>query len=76
MRMGRISVEVDSAMGGTSEAVSLERENAELLAVIESISDAVFIGDMNGITRCNKAALAQLGFATLGQLNRPVGILA
>jgi PAS domain S-box-containing protein len=56
--------------------VSPKRQTAELLAVIESISDAIFIGDRNGISRCNTAALAQLGFTAPAELNRPVAVLA
>ncbi|MDB5408136.1 MAG: response regulator [Rhodospirillales bacterium] len=64
------------AMDANSSTGSLDHQTAELLAVIESISDGVFIGDRNGISRCNRAALAQLGFATVAELNRPVEALA
>ncbi|MFL5308947.1 MAG: ATP-binding protein [Myxococcales bacterium] len=39
----------------------VERHAAELEAVIESLPDAVYIGDAKGIKRSNAAALAQLG---------------
>ena len=40
---------------------ALERRAAELAAVIESIPDAVFVGDADGIRMANRAGLALLG---------------
>lgn len=48
----------------------------ELLAILYSISDGVYIGGMEGITLVNKAALDQLGFTNREELNRHVGTLA
>lgn len=53
-----------------------DRPAAELRAVIESMSDAVYIGGMDGITFANQAALDQLGFTSCEELNRNIGILA
>jgi len=49
---------------------------AELRAVIESMSDAVYIGGISGMTFTNQAALDQLGFVTREELNRSIGTLA
>ena len=56
--------------------VAAERREAELRAVVESMSDAVYIGTAEGITLANPAALDQLGFATREELNRGVATLA
>jgi PAS domain S-box-containing protein len=53
-----------------------ERRAAELRAVIDSMGDAVYVGDARGISLANQAALDQLGYATLEELNRPVDVLA
>ncbi|MBI3972755.1 MAG: PAS domain-containing sensor histidine kinase [Chloroflexi bacterium] len=47
----------------------VEQRVAELSAIIESIPDAVFIGNEHGITRCNAHVLQLLGFETLEELN-------
>ena len=57
-------------------AAAAERRAAELRAVLESMSDAVYIGGREGITFANRAALDQLGFATREELNRGVATLA
>jgi PAS domain S-box-containing protein len=49
---------------------------AELHAMLESISDAVYIGNAEGITLANQRALDQLGFTTREELNRQIEILA
>jgi PAS domain S-box-containing protein len=54
----------------------LELYAAQLEALIERIPDAVYIGDMTGIIRCNDTALSMLGYDSIEQLNRPVGHLA
>lgn len=56
--------------------VAAERRAAELGAVLESTTDGVYIGGMEGITLANQPALDQLGFATPEELNRHVGTLA
>ncbi|HEX3159631.1 MAG TPA: ATP-binding protein, partial [Gemmatimonadaceae bacterium] len=53
-----------------------ERRAAELWAVLESMSDAVYIGTAEGITLANQQALDQLGFATREELDRHIGTLA
>jgi PAS domain S-box-containing protein len=52
-----------------------ELRAAELEAVLESMSDAVYIGNIEGITLINQAALDQLGFTTKEELNRHVAAL-
>jgi PAS domain S-box-containing protein len=56
--------------------VAAERLGAELAAVIESIPEAVYVGDRDGIRRANRAALEMLGFESLEELNAHVGVLA
>ena len=51
-------------------------QNAELLAVLESMSDGVYIGNRDGITLANQAALDQLGYATREELNRSIASLS
>jgi PAS domain S-box-containing protein len=48
-----------------------ERQAAALTAAIEAIPDGVYIGDANGILRCNKPALEILGASSLEELNPP-----
>ncbi|HEY0858291.1 MAG TPA: PAS domain S-box protein, partial [Albitalea sp.] len=52
-----------------------ERRAAELDAALESIPDAVYIGDEGGITRCNARALEMLGVSSIDELRRPIGEL-
>lgn len=52
-----------------------ERRAAELEAVLESIPEAVYVGDLTGIKRANRVALEQLGFDTVEQLDQNVGKL-
>jgi PAS domain S-box-containing protein len=56
--------------------VAAERLGAELAAVIESIPEAVYVGDWDGIRRANRAALEMLGFASVEELNVRVGLVA
>jgi PAS domain S-box-containing protein len=61
---------------GPKSYEELAAEVAELRAVLQSISDGVYIGGMEGITMANKPALDQLGFKTREELNRHIGTLA
>ena len=54
----------------------VERRAAELEAVIESIPEAVYVGDAKGIKRANRAALEMLGYGSVGELDRSAGTLA
>jgi signal transduction histidine kinase len=47
----------------------LERRAAEQAAVLESIPDAVLVGDAAGITMANEAALALLGVKSVAEIN-------
>jgi signal transduction histidine kinase len=47
-----------------------ERRAAELAAVIESIPDAVLVGDSSSIRHANRAALAMLGARSVDEVNR------
>jgi signal transduction histidine kinase/putative methionine-R-sulfoxide reductase with GAF domain len=51
---------------------TVETRAAELAAVIESIPDAVLVGDWKGIRHANRAALSMLGAASPAELNRRV----
>ena len=53
-----------------------EHTIAELRAVIDSMADAVYIGNEQGITLANQPALDQLGFVSADELNRNIGTLA
>ncbi|MES3044983.1 PAS domain S-box protein [Sphingomonas faeni] len=56
--------------------LAAERKAAELEAVLESMSDGVYIGSSEGITLANQVALDQLGFSSREELNRNVAVLA
>lgn len=60
----------------TDPSIYSEVTLLELHAMLESISDAVYIGNVNGITLANQVALDQLGFTTREELNRNIGTLA
>jgi len=53
-----------------------QQKSAELLAVIESMPDAVYIGTETGITACNQMALQMLGFASLEAMNENAACVA
>ncbi len=50
-------------------AAEVKARAAELEAVIESIPEAVYVGDPTGVKRVNTAGLRMLGYDNLGQLN-------
>src|SRR4051812_1714781 len=52
------------------------RRAAELEAVLESIPEAIYVGDKTGIKRANRAALEMLGYRGVEELNRDIGRLA
>ncbi len=54
----------------------LSRHAAELDAMLESIPDAVYVGNEQGIFRCNQAALDMLGFRDREELQNDIAILA
>ncbi|HEY0606214.1 MAG TPA: PAS domain-containing protein [Herpetosiphonaceae bacterium] len=58
------------------ERADAERRLAVLTAVIDSIPDAVYIGNESGITMCNQPGLSMLGYESLDELNHEVGLLA
>jgi PAS domain S-box-containing protein len=51
------------------------RRVAELEAVLESIPEAIYVGDASGIKRANRAALEMLGYRDVAALNRDIGVL-
>lgn len=51
------------------------RRAAELEAVIESIPEAIYVGDATGIKRANRAALEMLGYRSLEELNKNIATL-
>lgn len=55
--------------------IQAEQRLAELAAVIDSISDAVYIGNAEGIQICNQPALSMLGFTTTEELNHNIAFL-
>jgi PAS domain S-box-containing protein len=52
-----------------------QKRLAELDAVIESMPDAVYIGNEIGITKCNSHALKLLGLSSLNELQSSIGEL-
>ena len=54
----------------------VERRAAELEAVIESIPEAVYVGDENGVKRTNRAGLEMVGFTRATQMLRGVPAIA
>jgi PAS domain S-box-containing protein len=48
---------------------------AELEAVLESIPEAIYVGDESGIKRANRAALELLGYRNVAELDREIGKL-
>lgn len=52
------------------------RRAAELDAVIESMPDAVYIGNAQGIQRVNRRALEMLGFGSVEELHHHIPVLA
>src|SRR4051812_5826113 len=52
------------------------RRAAELEAVIESIPEAIYVGDASGVKRANQAGLEMLGYGTLEALDRDLSTLA
>jgi len=51
-------------------------EAASLDTLINSMPDAVYIGDFSGIKKCNQLALDMLGVKSIDELNQTVGIVA
>jgi PAS domain S-box-containing protein len=51
------------------------RRAAELEAVLESIPEAIYVGDGSGIKRANRAALEMLGYASVNELNKHIATL-
>jgi len=49
--------------------VQLQRQTAELNAVLDALPDGLFIGDLDGVRRCNARALQQLGVDRCEELN-------
>lgn len=71
------AVEQSRAEAALRISESRERkQNAELLAMLGSISDAVYMGNFNGITLANQAALDQLGYVDQDEMNRQISTLA
>ncbi|EEF58010.1 PAS domain S-box protein [Pedosphaera parvula] len=52
-----------------------QKRLAELDAVIESMPDAVYIGNESGITKCNSHALNMLGVSSLEELHSSIGVV-
>ncbi|MEZ0612238.1 PAS domain S-box protein [Fibrella sp. WM1] len=55
---------------------ALRQSEGRLRAVLESLADGIYIGGFDGISLANQAALDQLGYTTLAELNRNIGTLA
>ncbi|MDB4991589.1 MAG: hypothetical protein JWN04_6767 [Myxococcaceae bacterium] len=64
---------LDEAMFEAAEQA--EAAAAEFSAIIQSIPDAVYVGDASGIHYCNQVALDRLGLKDLSELRRPIAEL-
>ncbi len=65
--------QVEARTGELREALEIsERQTVELNAMLASLPDAVFVGDLNGIKRANQPALDLLGFDDMAELDRYV----
>jgi len=51
------------------------RRAAELEAVLDSLPEAIYVGDGSGIKRANRAALELLGYRSVGEMDRDIGQL-
>ena len=67
-------VKADTALQKNEK--QLQNDAARLRATLQSISDAVYIGDYSGITLANQPALDQLGYTSYQDLNRNIGTLS
>ncbi|WP_224248634.1 sensor histidine kinase [Hyalangium gracile] len=61
--------------GRKRAAAQLARNTAILQAILQSIPDALYVGDATGIKQANAAALEMLGFGSLEELNQNVALL-
>ena len=55
---------------------ALREGEARLQLILQSMSEAVYVGGADGISLANPAALDQLGYQSLDELNRDIGTLA
>ena len=62
----------ESARLARRAAEEAEERASELAAVFDAIPDAVYVGDENGIVRCNAPALQMLGAASSAELSQPI----
>jgi PAS domain S-box-containing protein len=73
---GELGAELNRERTRADETLAdAQRRAAELEAVIESIPDAVYIGDETGMKRINRSALDQLGFDSRETLDRNIARL-
>jgi signal transduction histidine kinase/PAS domain-containing protein len=74
--VGCSAIDITSRVNAEKEQIKLheitKQHLANLDAVIESIPDAIYIGDETGINKANKIALGLLGFETLEELKIPI----
>jgi len=75
--VGQRTAEENERLLRSSRALHAEAEHqaAILNATIDALPDAVYIGDADGITRCNGQALQQLGASSIADLQMRIGEL-
>jgi len=75
--MGRRTADENERLLHSERALHAEAEHqaAVLNATIDALPDAVYIGTADGITRCNRQALEQLGASSIADLQARVGEL-
>jgi len=52
-----------------SLSAELKRQTAEANAILDALPNGLFIGDLNGVHRCNAQALRQFGVDSIAELN-------
>jgi PAS domain S-box-containing protein len=76
---GKLEVGVAAFMDTTQRRQAeeaLRQSEGRLRAVLESLTDGIYFGGVEGITLANQAALDQLGYGAVEDLNRNIGTLA
>jgi PAS domain S-box-containing protein len=69
----RLLIDIDNERNKLKDLLFLSEQNAaELNAIIESIPDALFIGDINGMRLCNDKALKLMGAESLSELQKRI----
>ena len=74
--MDEVAQRTWAAVERTRAETALRASETRLNLILQSMGDAVYVGTASGMTLVNAAALEQLGYADLDELDRPVETLA